>query len=308
MSRRNIVYPYIDPNSIINTVGRGKVRLREKDNNGENYVSFKAPESISNDMIWTLPSSDGNSGQVLQTNGGGILSWTDSGGGLDARVTTLETDTAAMSAAVDLRLQYIYGQNIKYGSNVAIAAVDLSQVGLGAWNAANLRDGNTGTVGFTTNGVAQDSYVLLDFGLNDEESAIQFGLYVPGNTDTIWQTEHSDDGATWTPIGGTFTTGGSGAAWYDSPVFTATNSRWWRLRVTNTPAGGGNHTEIRMIRPYSNINITSLGATDIGWITWGRNSQSSHDVFTWDGCTFQVPADGWYRIQGGLRGRGQDEP
>lgn len=39
------------------------------------YVGFKAPPSLSTSRIWTLPSNDGTAGQVLQTDGSGLLSW-----------------------------------------------------------------------------------------------------------------------------------------------------------------------------------------------------------------------------------------
>jgi len=40
-----------------------------------NYVAFKAPASIASNVTWTLPSTDGTAGQVLSTNGSGVLSW-----------------------------------------------------------------------------------------------------------------------------------------------------------------------------------------------------------------------------------------
>ena len=45
------------------------------------YVGFKAPVSISSSVVWTLPDEDGSFGQILTTNGSGILSWTTSSGG-----------------------------------------------------------------------------------------------------------------------------------------------------------------------------------------------------------------------------------
>ena len=41
---------------------------------GSNYVGFEAP-SLSADQIWALPTADGSSNQVLQTDGDGTLSW-----------------------------------------------------------------------------------------------------------------------------------------------------------------------------------------------------------------------------------------
>lgn len=40
------------------------------------YVGFKAG-AVSGNQIWTLPLADGTTGQVLQTNGSGVLSWTN---------------------------------------------------------------------------------------------------------------------------------------------------------------------------------------------------------------------------------------
>ena len=44
-------------------------------NSTTNYVAFKAPASIGSNVDWTLPSTDGTAGQVLSTNGSGVLSW-----------------------------------------------------------------------------------------------------------------------------------------------------------------------------------------------------------------------------------------
>ncbi len=59
----------------------GTIQLEELAANGTNYVGFRAPDSIGSDTVWELPASDGTSGQVLQTNGSGVLSWITPGGG-----------------------------------------------------------------------------------------------------------------------------------------------------------------------------------------------------------------------------------
>jgi len=51
------------------------LRLMEARMNGVEYVGFKAPDSLSVSTTYTLPLSDGLAGQVLSTNGAGILSW-----------------------------------------------------------------------------------------------------------------------------------------------------------------------------------------------------------------------------------------
>jgi hypothetical protein len=43
--------------------------------NGSNYSGFKAPTSISGDQILELPDGDGGVGQVMVTDGAGVLEW-----------------------------------------------------------------------------------------------------------------------------------------------------------------------------------------------------------------------------------------
>ena len=52
----------------------GQSHFRELTNS--KWAGFKAPDSISIDRIWTLPSADGSANQVLKTDGSGNLSWT----------------------------------------------------------------------------------------------------------------------------------------------------------------------------------------------------------------------------------------
>jgi len=59
----------------------GEIRLNEDPTAGGNYIALKAPDSLSADVSFTLPSSDGTSGQVLQTNGSGVLSFATVSGG-----------------------------------------------------------------------------------------------------------------------------------------------------------------------------------------------------------------------------------
>ncbi|MDP3779301.1 MAG: tail fiber domain-containing protein [bacterium] len=59
-----------------------ELRFAELAANGTNYTGFKSSDNLSANVLYTLPSGDGSSGQVLSTNGSGGLSWaTASGGG-----------------------------------------------------------------------------------------------------------------------------------------------------------------------------------------------------------------------------------
>jgi hypothetical protein len=54
----------------------GELRFDELSVGGSNYVGFKAPDTLGGNQIWTLPAVDGATGQLLSTNGSGVLSWT----------------------------------------------------------------------------------------------------------------------------------------------------------------------------------------------------------------------------------------
>jgi hypothetical protein len=62
-----------------NSTAGSNLKLYEDTDNGTNYVSFKAPDTIAANVTWTLPSADGTSAQVLSTNGSGTLSWATAG-------------------------------------------------------------------------------------------------------------------------------------------------------------------------------------------------------------------------------------
>jgi hypothetical protein len=74
-----------------------EIRFRETTANGTNYVALKAPASLSADLTFTLPTADGTSGQVLQTNGSGVLSFATVGGLAWQTIVTASTLTAVAS-------------------------------------------------------------------------------------------------------------------------------------------------------------------------------------------------------------------
>jgi hypothetical protein len=82
-----------------NATAGSEIRLPEDTDNGSNYVAIKAPNTIASNLTLTLPSADGTSGQVLQTNGSGVLSFAGVSGGLSEvdmwRITANTTATAS---------------------------------------------------------------------------------------------------------------------------------------------------------------------------------------------------------------------
>jgi len=85
---------FASPLSVIgnNTAG-AEIRLPEDTDNGSNYVALKAANNIASNVTFTLPDADGTTGQVLQTNGSGVLSFaTVSSGPFPENEQVLTTD------------------------------------------------------------------------------------------------------------------------------------------------------------------------------------------------------------------------
>ena len=65
-----------------------------------NYFGLKLPSGYSVDQTYVLPSADGTAGQVLSTNGSGVLSWATSSGGGGGAVDGVNGQTGVVSLGV----------------------------------------------------------------------------------------------------------------------------------------------------------------------------------------------------------------
>ena len=86
--------PTVATSITINAAGE----VRFGDDNTSNYVGFKSPGTVSSNVIWTLPSADGTSGQALVSNGSGVLSFAAAGATVSGDTST-NTDFAVYFAA-----------------------------------------------------------------------------------------------------------------------------------------------------------------------------------------------------------------
>ena len=84
------------------------IRFYEKSANGDNYIGLKSADSLVSNIVFTLPSADGTSGQVLVTDGSGVLSFTSfpsapvlSVNGLTGAVTITPSLIGAIAKAGD---------------------------------------------------------------------------------------------------------------------------------------------------------------------------------------------------------------
>jgi hypothetical protein len=138
--------------------------LRLQDSTGGEYVGLQAPATISSSFTLTLPTADGSADQVLTTNGSGVLSFADVGGGgfTQSSLVSLVTDATSVEFT-----------GIPSGTTFII----INMLGVDSdddqnnWGVAL-----GGSSGYKTSGYTSDSFRSFD-GISREQSSSSF-LYV----------------------------------------------------------------------------------------------------------------------------------
>ena len=144
-----------------------QAELEFYDSDSSNYVSFRGPATVATNITWTLPNTDGTNGQVLSTNGSGVLSFADASGGgatvsSDTSTNTnfllyfASTTTGALTAVKqDSGLIYNPSTGLLTsaafsGSGASLTALNGSNISTGtvaAARVATLNQNTTGTAG-----------------------------------------------------------------------------------------------------------------------------------------------------------------
>jgi hypothetical protein len=88
--------------SIINSSGAvaGSLSFFEASNNGGNSIVFRAPTSLSVATSYTLPAADGSNGDVLETNGSGVLSFASFGTKVENAISNAVLSTVDAQGAI----------------------------------------------------------------------------------------------------------------------------------------------------------------------------------------------------------------
>jgi hypothetical protein len=140
------------------TKAQGDLRLGDADTS--NFVALQAPATVTSNVTWTLPATDGTGGQVLSTNGTGTLSWATAGASptLQNAYTGGATITTASSTPITFTLTSggftVGGAGATtLGNNTGTVAVDSTSWDISTAGVASGLTGltSTGTVSLGNN-------------------------------------------------------------------------------------------------------------------------------------------------------------
>src|SRR5210317_2198500 len=149
----------VDANLAINTLNignatttGGEIRFNEGTNNGTNYIGLKSPNSVSASKTFTLPGTDGTSGQFLKTDGTGNLSF-----GTVNQFITLSDGSATDTYNTSETLLFTGGQSIttavtdnEITFSVTALSIDTTQLTDSGVTNAKLSTGGQLTLGSST--------------------------------------------------------------------------------------------------------------------------------------------------------------
>ena len=168
--------------------------LRFADADSSNWVAFQAPSTVASNVTWTLPATDGTTGQVLSTDGSGTLSWATGGGVTMTRATAVNT-TSGTSIDFTGIPSTVKRITIMFDA-VSTNGTSYKQVQLGD-------SGGIETTGYNAGAVDLQFYHTIT-------SGIPIGVnYIPTSTDAVYGQIILTNltGNTWTCDGGIFQSG-----------------------------------------------------------------------------------------------------
>jgi len=242
-----------------------EIRFRETTANGTNYVALKAPASVSADLTFTLPATDGTNGQVLTTNGSGVLSFATPASGI-AWQSSVKTsgftatagegyfcNTTSSAFTVTLPATPTAGQQVAvvdYAGTFDTNALLISPNG-------NKIEGGTSSLQLS----GEREGVLLVYIDSTQGWLATSGINE--GTDALNPQPYSIDFLVIAGGGGGATYGGGGAGGYRTSTQTVTGGTVITVTVGDGGAGGSSEPAITKGTNGSNSSISGSGLTTI---------------------------------------------
>jgi hypothetical protein len=153
-------------------------RLRFADSDSSNWVGFQAPATISANVTWILPATDGSNGQVLTTNASGTLSWSSKSIAITDETSSASTHYVMVTTTASGNLATANVSTTKMTYQPSTGRMTLA----GAQTASNITSGTlvvTGGVGISGAlyvGADIYSYASSDIRLKENLSKIDNSL------------------------------------------------------------------------------------------------------------------------------------
>lgn len=179
----------------------GEIRFLELSVNGTNYVGFKSADAMSASKIYVLPAVEGTNGQVLTTNGTGVLSWSTVKGAnkslsnLSAttainRILQPEADNTLDLGSPVFSWKDLYADGISYLNTVKLDNfIGIPQPGMLRWDGTNFQgfDGNSWN-SFSSGGAGANASLsnLSSTAINQSLIPIASNSFSLGNSSSGW--------------------------------------------------------------------------------------------------------------------------
>ena len=170
-----------------NSGAASELRLFEPSGSGTNYTAIRA-QVQAGDVTYTLPSADGTSGQVLSTDGSGLLSWTAAGvgagetfitasasGTLTAeRVLTGGTGVTLTDGGANSTMTVAIGQSVATSATPQFAGLTIPNGNI------NVTTGNlaitTGNISTTLGNITAVSGIVSGSSVSDGTATLSSGI------------------------------------------------------------------------------------------------------------------------------------
>lgn len=183
---------YSDNITLLDEAG---IAFREDTGSGTNQVIIKAPATLAADYTLTLPPDDGASGQVLQTDGSGITSWTTPAAATPANVRAPEGAGTTTLTSADNKYQVFTltaGRNVNLPTTGILAGDIWTMQEVGGFvlqvrasdssNIAKVRAGTVKLMALINTPVSSGDWLVI---LNEQPMSLDSGITLSAGFGTV---------------------------------------------------------------------------------------------------------------------------